>query len=263
MLLTVNIANSVISFGFFKDDQCEMISSFKISCDIKRTSDEYLAIIDSLSRAKGIDINTVNGAIISSVVPQLTQTIKSTVELFWDCTPLIVGPGVKTGFPIRIDDPSELGGDIVANTAATLHIKDENKCAVIADIGDVNTVSAVNRSGDYLGCTIFSGLRLSLESLHGNTAQLPNVNFSDTVKAIGKNSNEAICSGVLLGGAMAIDGFVEKFANEMKYKAEDVCLIATGEYADTVLKKSKYFFKVEKHLTLKGLYYIYKNTTKA
>lgn len=262
MLLTVNVSNSVISFGFFEDDRCEIISSFKISCDQKKTSDEYLATIDGLSRAKGIDKRDINGAIISSVVPQLTHTVKDTVEIFTGCAPLCVGPGVKTGFPIKIDNPSELGGDIVANTAAALRIKNENKCMVVADIDDVNTLSAISKKGEYLGCAILPGLGLSLESLHGNTAQLPNVNFSGADRAIGKNSNESISSGVLFGNAMAVDGFVERFAYEMKVKTDELCLIATGEYADTVLKKSKYSFNVEKHLTLKGLYFIYKNTVK-
>lgn len=262
MLMVANIGNDVISFGFFKNSDPDLISSFKISSDLNKTSDEYLAVISGISNTKGIDGKSVDGTIISSVVPQLTKKIRETIYYFTGKEPLTVGPGVKTGFHIKIDNPSELGGDIVANTAAAMRIKCVNKAAIVADIGSVNTVSAIGKNGEYLGCAIFPGMQISLEALHGKTAQLPNVNFLNDVRAIGKNSQESICSGVLLGNAMTLDGFVERFVAEMKCKYDDVHLIATGEYAHTVLKKCKHSFEIENDLTLKGLYYIYKNTTK-
>ncbi len=263
MLIAVNVGNSVISVGFFENYDYELLSSFKLSSDVKKTSDEYLASIKSICAVKGIDIQTLNAAIISSVVPQLTNKIKDTVSQICKNEPLLVGPGVKTGFRIKIDNPSELGGDIVANAAAISYSnQNSSQCTVFADIGTVNTVSAINESGDYLGCAIFPGVQMSLETLHGNTAQLPNTNVLSNVKSIGKNSQSAICAGVLMGNAYALDGFVESFAREMKCATNDLKLVATGEFAPSVIKKSRYNFEYEEELTLKGLYCIYKNTTK-
>ena len=262
MLLVANVGNENISFGFFESKECTLISSFKIACDLKKTSDEYLAVIGTISAAKGIGVENIEGAIISSVVPQLTNKIKDTLYAFSGQTPLIVGPGVKTGFLIKIDNPSELGGDMVANTAAAIRIKKAWKAAIIADIGAVCTVSAISKNGEYLGCSIFPGVQISLEALHGRTAQLPNVNASSTSRAIGKNSQEAICSGVLFGNAITLDGIVDRFISEIKCKTDEVQLFATGEYADVVLSKCKHSFDTDEYLTLKGLYYIYKNTIK-
>ena len=259
MLMTVNIGNSVISIGFF-EDECKLVSSFKISCDIKKTSDEYLSLISNISNDLKINKEDISGAIIASVVPQLTHKIRDTVSRFSQCEPVMVGPGVKTGFSIRIDDPSELGGDIVSNTAAAVHCKTAGRCAVVVDMGTANTISAIGRNGEYLGCVISPGIEISLEALRVSTAQLPNVDPSFNYKTIGKNSKEAICSGVVLGNAMAIDGFVQKFAAEMKTELDELELFATGEYANIILPSSIYKFNIDEHLTLKGLYYIYTRT---
>ena len=258
MLLTANIGNSIISFGFF-DDRCEMVASFDISCDIGRTSDEYLALLHTIAREKGIQRENGNGAILSSVVPPLTETIKRTVTEFWGVTPLVVGPGVKTGFHIKIDNPSELGGDMVANTAAAIRLKRADHAALVADLGVVNTLSAINRNGNFLGCAIYPGIELSLNALRGETAQLPTVNVGGSAKAIGKNSQASVRAGVILGGAMTLDGLVHRFASEMKIPPEEIDLIATGQSAEDILPYCRSNFTVVDHLTLKGLCYIYQH----
>lgn len=263
MLLAANIGNSEITFGFFENDACNLLTSFKISSDARKTADEYLVTLNSISSSKGINKNDIMGAIISSVVPQLTQKIKSVIYTFCGYEPLVVGPGVKTGFPINIDSPSELGGDIVANTAAAIRMKNKNHCVIVADIGAINTISAIKKDGEYLGCVIFPGLTLSMEALSNGAALLPTVNFSDNCKAIGKNSRDSICSGVLLSNSLALDGIVEKFINEMGCSQDNVDFIATGEQSETILKMCKTSFRTEESLTLKGLFYIYENTTKA
>jgi len=259
MLMAVNVVNSTISVGFFEEG-CVLASSFEISADTKKTSDEYIHIIRNIASDNKINLDNVNGAIISSVVPQITQRIRNAVEILSKTEPLIVGPGVKTGFHIRIDNPSELGGDIVSNSAYAVRMCSDKKYIFIADIGSVNTISVVNNR-EYCGCVIFPGIEMSFDSLHINTALLPNVNLSNSSNVIGKNSKESICSGVVLGNAMVLDGFVERFLKEMKCKKEDVFLLATGEYAKYVLDNCKYSFTFEEHLTLKGLSCIYSNTT--
>jgi type III pantothenate kinase len=255
MLLAVNAGNSIISFGFF-DDGCDMRASFDISSDIRKTSDEYIFTIKTIAESKGICAEDIDGAIISSVVPQLTEKLKRSVEVFIGKEPMVVGPGVKTGFHIKIDNPSELGADMVANTAAAIYQK-KGSPLIIADIGAVNTVSAISKSGEYLGCAIFPGVQLSFDALHSEAAQLPNVNLALSSRAIGKNSQGAVRSGVILGSSLALDGFVARFANEMKTAREEIELVATGQYAPVVLPYCKNQFAYEEHLTLMGLYYIY------
>ena len=257
MLLTVNIGNSIISFGFFDGD--DMVASFHVSCDVKRTSDEYTATVKAIAKEKGIRTEDAQGAILSSVVPPLTETIRHTVEEFWGEEPLVVGPGVKTGFHIKIDNPSELGGDMVANTAAAIHLKRADHAVLIADLGMVNTLSAVSRDGTFLGCAIYPGIELSLHSLRGETAQLPTVNVGGSEKAIGKNTQTAVRAGVILGGAMTLDGLVVRFAKEMNLPLDEIDLIATGKSAEDVLPGCKSKFKVVDNLTLLGLSYIYRH----
>ena len=255
MLLAVNAGNSIISFGFFENG-CDMRASFDISSDIRKTSDEYVFTIRSIAESRGIRAENIDGAIISSVVPQLTETIKRSIEGFIGKEPLVVGPGVKTGFHIRIDNPSELGADMVANTAAAISQK-KGRVLIIADIGAVNTVSAISKNGEYLGCAIFPGIQLSFDALHSEAAQLPNVNLALSSHAIGKNSQNSVRSGVILGSALALDGFVARFASEMRVSREVIELIATGKYAPAVLPYCKNQFSYVEHLTLMGLYHIY------
>ena len=212
---------------------------------------------DLFAREKEIDRKNAKGAILSSVVPALTETVKRAMVEFWGVEPLVVGPGVKTGFHIKIDNPSELGGDMVANTSAAIRLKETDHAVLIADIGLVNTLSAVNKDGDFLGCAIFPGIELSLNSLRGETAQLPAVHVGGSSKAIGKNSQSSVRAGVILGGAMTLDGLVRRFAAEMKLPAEEIDLIATGKSAEAILSYCKSKFTFVSNLTLKGLFYIH------
>ena len=261
MLMAVNIGNSRICFGFFEEDSCRLVAKFKIGTDMTKTSDEYLALIKAVSGGTEFPIGEISGSILSSVVPQLTSVISKTVERFTKKSPMIVGPGLKTGFSIKIDSPSELGADIVANTAAVIGTKKEKResgfCSVVADMGTVTTISAINGRGEYIGCSILTGIGISFDAMHGRTAQLPNVIPDQPSRAIGKNSRDAVRSGVILGNAMILDGMAERFAKEMKCDINSVSLIATGEYAQSVIDACKNSFIYDEDLTLKGLWYLY------
>ncbi len=265
MLMAVNIGNARISVGVFEDASASLVTKFQIATDLHKTSDEYSVLLRSMIREREIPMDACTDAIISSVVPQLTETIKESVGTMAEHSPLIVGPGLKTGFPIKIDTPSELGGDIVADVAAVIHsLRSEGRtsAAIVAHLGMVTTVSAINRSGEFVGCAIFPGIRLSFETLHGKTAQLPNVGFSDIERAIGKNSQESVRSGVILGHAMTLDGFVRRFAKEMKCRTEEVTFVVTGEETKYVERVCGTPFVCDEDLTLKGLYNLYQNTSK-
>lgn len=264
MLMAVNIGNSRISVGFFAQDACRMLFRFQVSTDVNKTSEEYGILFHSLMREQTCLTEPVRGVVLSSVVPQITEVMRRMLMDFTGIPPLVVGAGMKTGFPIKIDNPSELGGDMVANAAAVLYRSGETGIgkggAVLVDMGTVTTISAINRSGEYVGCCIVPGIAISLEALHGKTAQLPNVILSAPQKAIGKNSQESIRSGVILGHAIMLDGFVGRFAKELRCDAESLTRIITGEYAKAVMPACKRSFVYEENLTLEGLFYLYRHT---
>lgn len=263
MIIAVNVGNTRISVGFFEDCSPILKHRFEISSVIDRTADEYYSTISVIARELSIDMSSVEGGVVSSVVPRLTSVICDTVERFTGQAPIVVGPGVKTGFPIKIDSPSELGGDMVANAACVIaNMKEENdgRAAVIVDLSTATTVSAINARGEYVGCSILAGVQMSLEALRGNTALLPSVAYEQQTRAIGKNSQEALLSGVMLGHALMLDGFALRFAKEMKTALEDVRLFATGEYAPRIIPLCRNCFEYDGELTLSGLYRIYKKS---
>lgn len=267
MLLAVEIDNSRINFGLFDQHTEELIQRFEITTDIRKTSDEYAVTVAAIIKYYGIDEKKVNGAVVASVVPQLTDTVKQAItKLFGSIQTVMVGKGIKTGFPIKVDNPSELGTDLVTNAAAVIDILNKeniSKCpCVIIDMGTATTIFAVNSNGEYIGGSIMAGVGMSLEALHGKTALLPNVSLAATARAIGKNSQESVRSGVVLGNAFMLDGFIDKIADEMKC-GDSVEVFATGEYAEEIIGYCTHKIRYVKDLTLNGLLCIYKNNIKA
>ena len=168
MVLAVNIGNSYTSFGLFGGDGVISVK-FKITSYIGKTSDEYFSLINTLLAENKVEVSEINGVIISSVVPQLTLTVSETLSRLTKVAPILVGPGVKTGFSIKIDNPSELGADMVANAAAVIdgqrNRSVQPSASVIIDMNTVTTVSAINKCGEYVGCAIIPGVRMSFDSM--------------------------------------------------------------------------------------------------
>ncbi len=265
MLMAVNIGNSRICVGIFEKTSDALLTKFQIATDLFKSSDEYSNLILSMLRERCIEKEGLEDGILSSVVPQLTETLKDAMVSIIKKLPLIVGPGVKTGFPIRIDNPSELGGDIVADVAAALHVLKEtgreNTPAVVAHVGTVTTVSAINAKGEFVGCSIFPGVRLSFDTLHGKTALLPNVSLAEPMSVIAKNSQDAVRSGVIGGQAILLDGFAERFAKEMRCSPERLIGFVTGRDAKYVKDICRREFVYDEHLTMIGLYRLFCNAT--
>lgn len=259
MILAVKIGNDRISFGVFENsDRAEVLHGFEISADIKKTADEYSCLIREMTLSCGLSLSDIDGAILSSVVPCLTETISETINKLVGVQPMTVGPGVKTGFPIKTDNPSELGADLVANAAAIVLDNDPKIPAIIIDMNTATTIFAINKKGEYIGGCILPGIRTSFDSLRDSTALLPNVSISVPDKAIGKNSADCVRSGVILGNAIMIDGFIEKIENEMGCANGEANLFATGEYAELLVGMFKRKVNYVADLTLKGLLRIYK-----
>lgn len=257
MLLALDIGNSSISVGIFLLDSGTLCHAFKLTTEKNRSADEYLAQICTILTLRGIDPRELHAAILSSVVPQLTHTLRQAAESLVGHAPLIVGAGIKTGFPIKIDNPSELGSDLVANTAGILALMGQKKtAAIVIDVGTATTVSAISEAHEYVGNCIASGIGLSLDTLHSETALLPNVTLLAPKHVIGKNSLDSMRSGILLGNALMIDAFIDKFIGEMKPKA-DPCIYITGGFAELLWPSLTHTVIHEPHLTLLGLYHLY------
>jgi len=263
MLLAVNVANKNISFAIFDDLSAEPTVNFSVASDIRKTADEYVILVKQLLDYSGIDAKAIDGAIMASVVPTLNDVIRHVILALTGKTPLVVGPGVKTGFAIRIDDPAELGADIVANASAvvsTLKEAKSEKPAIILDMGTVTTLFAINKNREVVGGAILPGIDMSLDALHREAALLPSIELTGSARAIGKNTRESLISGVVLGQAAMIDGLIDRFEKELKCKSGEVLLFATGEKCKGVIANCTRTFRYDPTLTLKGLACIYKNT---
>lgn len=261
MVLAVEIDNSRINFGIFNEIGTLEVN-FKIATDITKTSDEYAILLDGIFNYRKIERNNIDGAVLCSVVPTLTNVICDLLSQMFPVIKIIkVQKGIKTGFFINVDNPSELGSDLIANAAGVMAIQNDaplrNQACIIVDIGTASTIFALNENKEFIGGSIIPGVEMSFNALHGKTAQLPIVTPIPPTRVIGKNSQESIRSGVILGTAIMIDGFVEKFAAEIKAKNFNVYV--TGEYAQDVIPFCTCKYKHIQNLTLIGLYWIYKN----
>lgn len=263
MLLAVNVGNKNICFATFKDGSTEPLAKFKISADMNKTADEYAVTVGQLMIFAGIDAEKIDGVIMASVVPGLNDVLRHVILALTGKTPITVGPGVKTGFAIRIDDPAELGADIVANVAAAVDVmkcEKLDKPAIVLEMGAVTTLFAVNKNREVVGGAILPGVSMSLDALHRETAQLPNIEMSGQSRAIGKNTKESLISGVVFGQAAMIDGLIDRFERELKCESGEAVLFATGEHCKTILANFRHQFRYDKTMTLSGLACIYRNT---
>lgn len=249
MLLAVNIGNKETTVGFF--DGFSLLFSGKI-CTSNKSTHEFAIIIKSIIELNGHALKEVDSAILSSVVPQITGTVKLAISMLCSVKVTEIAPGIKTGFSIKIDDPSQLGSDIVANASAA--IRYVGYPCIIVDLGNSTTVFAVNSRKELVGGCILPGVSSSFESLYLSTAQLPNISMKAPQKAIGRNSADSMRSGVIFGTAMAIEGFIDRFIYELGVADhKSIGIVATGDSAAEILPCCKNKIIYKKDLTLEGL----------
>ena len=252
MLLTVDIGNSNISLGVFQGEDLRMKG--KISVKSHRSADEYAAILYDLLRMRQIDPGAIDGCMLASVVPELTGLVEEAVRTATGGPVLRVGPGIRTGFRIGIDDPSQLGGDLVADTLAAL--TEYGAPLVVIDAGTATTIIAIDKNRTYLGGCILPGIRPSAQLLKEATALLPSIELGDKEDAcLGRNSADAMRCGLLLGSAMMVDGFIDRYA-ALPGMAGAKC-VATGGSAALVTARCRKEIRQDPELTLKGLRYLY------
>ncbi len=233
-------------------DGDRLVMSERISTDHKKTATEYAVLLHTIFEIRGIDPTAVSGAIISSVVPPLTFVLKNAVKMAVGVTPMVVGPGVKNGLRIRIDDPRQLGADMVVGAVGAIRIY--GAPLILIDMGTATTISSIDSSGDFRGGVIIPGVNVSLEALVSGTSQLPRISLSAPGSAIGTNTVHSMQSGIVYGQASMLDGMIDRFREEME---GDPKVIATGGLARVIVPYCRHEITLDNELMIKGLKIIY------
>lgn len=255
MLLAVDIGNTNIKFGIF--DQDTLKRTLTISCDKNKTADEYSIELYSLIRVMGIHRTDFDGCIISSVVPVVTARIRSAVGDLLGIDSLVVGPGVKTGLNIRIEDPSQLGADLVVACVAA-NAKYPAPCIVIS-MGTATVMCVIDKNRAMLGGPIAPGVMVSLNALTGNAALLYSVSLDAPKSVIGNNTDRSIRSGVVWGTVCMIDGMIDRIEKEI---GEKCTVVATGGMARSIIKYCTHEITVQDDLIMQGLKLIFDRNQK-
>lgn len=250
MILAVDIGNTNIVLGCIEDR--EIIFRERIYTNQQATDLEYAANIKTAMDMHGIEAKSIDGAIISSVVPTVTSVCSAAVKKLTGVSSMVVGAGIKTGLNIVIDNPAQLGSDLVVDAVAG--ITEYPAPMIIIDMGTATTLSVISRDKKYLGGMIMTGMAVAADALTSRTAQLPKIAFEKPKKVIGSNTVDCLKSGLMYANAGALDGSIERIEEEL---GEKCTVVATGGLAGTVVPLCKRDIILDDDLLLKGLMYIY------
>lgn len=253
MILAIDMGNTNIVIGCV--DEEKVLFEERLATDLSKTELEYVVIFKTVLELYGIEKEKVTGAIISSVVPQLVNIIKSAVYKLIKVEPMVVGPGVKTGLNILMDEPRRVGSDLIVDAVAA--INNYGTPLIVIDMGTATTMSVIDRKGNYIGGVIMPGIKVSVDSLVSRTAQLQRISLDAPDKVIGKNTINCMKSGVIYGNASCIDGMIDRLADEMGEALSDIKVVATGGLARVILPQCRHNIIQDDELLLKGLKIIY------
>jgi type III pantothenate kinase len=254
MLLAVDVGNTQTHLGTFEGT--ELTRDWRVGTVPSATSDELAGTLSNLLELDGLGFGSLEGAIVSTVVPQLAPEYEALCELHLGKPCLMVGPNLKTGMPILVDNPHELGADRLVNAVAA-HARAKGACVAV-DFGTSTNFDVVSGAGEYLGGVIGPGVEISMEALTARAAKLPRIDLSAPEGAIGKHTQGAIQSGFAYGFAGLVDGIDRRIAEELGEKAT---FIATGGLAHTIAPHCETIDEIDEILTLRGLQLIYERNT--
>jgi type III pantothenate kinase len=250
VILTIDIGNTNVAFGGFVDGECTFVA--RVATDSAQTEDEYASKMLSILSLRGVEREHIDGAIISSVVPQLTTVMKKAVRMICGVEALVVGPGIKTGINIHCDAPSSVGSDLICACVAVNHLY--GSPALIVDMGTATKIMVLGDKGTFIGVSIIPGLRMGLRALSEGTAQLPQVSLEAPVSVVGKNTVDAMKSGVVFGHAAMVDGMIDRFDGELGLSLP---VYATGGLSQLIVPYCKHDITLNDNLVLKGLELLY------
>lgn len=255
MILAIDAGNTNIVLGCIDGDN-KIVFEARLATEHSKTEYQYAVEFKNMLEIAGIEKSQISGAIMSSVVPPLVAVLKKAVQLVAGVLPLVIGPGVKTGLNITLDNPAQLGSDQVVDAVAALY--EYNPPIIIFDMGTATTVSVIDRNRNYLGGMIIPGVKISQETLTAKTSQLPKISIEAPRKVIGKNTIDCMKSGVIYGNAAMVDGIVEMIEQEL---GENTTVIATGGLSSSIIPFCKRDIIIDNTLLIKGLKLVYDKNT--
>ncbi len=252
MLLAADCGNIHMVLGI-REESGEIREVFRVETNRKKTGFEYAAGLSQILGLLSIDRADIQGVILSSVVPQLTDTLRQAFHMVTGRQTLVVGAGVKTGIRLQIDDPGTVAADLVATAVAA-----RNRLplpAIMIDMGTATTVTAVNAAGSYIGGAIMPGVQLSLNALTEGTSLLPSIEVAPPKRVIASATMDSMRSGIIYGTAGALDGLIDRF---METLPDVQSIVATGELCRVICPCCRHKIEIREHLVLEGLYEIWK-----
>ena len=256
MLLVIDVGNSHTVLGLYRED--ELQGHWRVVTNNYRTGDELRILFSMLLQAEDVRPDAITGCCISSVVPQLNMALNDMCQTTFGLTPLMVGPGVKTGLQLQCDNPKEVGADRIVNAVGAIEAHEGS--LIIIDFGTATTFDAVTAKAEWRGGVIVPGVQLSAEALFEHCAKLPRVELSKPGSVIGRDTVSNIRSGIIYGYADLVDGLVRRFSEEMGGKPK---VIATGGLASLIADVGTSIDVIDPMLTLKGLKAVYRRNQKA
>ena len=251
MILCLDVGNTNIKYAVF--DGNELVISFRVATEVKKTSDEYGGQLLTILSNNGVDHGDIKGGIISSVVPQLDYTLERMCSTYLGIKPLTLAPGLKTGLNLKVDNAREVGADRVVNNVAGL--KKYGAPLIIIDFGTATTFNVLDKKEEFIGGVIAPGIKGSLDSLVNGTAKLPRVEIERPASGMAKNTVTDMQAGIVFGFAGLVGYIVKKIKKELK--DPDVKTVATGGFSEVIAKEIDCIDHVDKLLTLDGLKYLY------
>ncbi len=261
MLLALDVGNTNTVLGLYRlsgqeDGSSELIASWRVTTHLNQTADEYGVLFLNLFAMQQLDVKQVIAIIISSVVPPIESTLRRVCERYFKLQPMFIEPGIKTGMPILVDNPAELGADRLVNDVAAF--AKYGGPVIVVDFGTATTFDVVTVHGEYVGGVIAPGLGISADALFARAARLSRVDIKKPAKVIGTNTISNMQSGLFYGYIGLVDGILERLIDEMALPSDrKPRVIATGGLARLIVEESKYIEAVDDTLTLDGLRLIY------
>ena len=252
MILAVDIGNSNIVIGGVEGEN--IVFESRIRTDATKTSDEYCVDLKILLDVHGVSPKEIEGSIIASVVPQVLNSFQTAIKKLTGKTSLVVGPGLKTGLNIKIENPAQTGADLVVGCVAAL--REHKPPMIVVDMGTATTVVVLDETGALIGGSISPGVKISMDALTERTALLPGLQLDQPKKAIGKNTIDCMRSGIMLGTACMLDGLIARMEAELGCKTT---VVATGGIAKFVLPMCQTPVIYDKDLIIKGLAALYRD----
>ncbi|WP_335872115.1 type III pantothenate kinase [Bacillus sp. 2205SS5-2] len=251
MIFVIDVGNTNIVLGVYEQD--ELKYHWRLETNRHRSEDEYAMITKNLFEHVGMRFDSIHGIIISSVVPPIMFSLERMCTKYFDITPVVVGPGIKTGLNIKYENPREVGADRIVNAVAGIH--EYGGPLIIVDFGTATTYCYINEEKQYMGGAIAPGIGISTEALYTKAAKLPRIEIARPEDIIGKNTVSAMQAGILYGYVGQVDGIVLRMKEQSK---REPLVIATGGLATLIAKETDVIDVVDPFLTLKGLSLIYK-----